>query len=305
MARCGKTGKIAVQASQHAVGSLGFQSQQIFLFPRIVLQVRELLVAIFTGTSQPTSPTRRQNGLSHSHLRSHPGKVSSFSHLLERYMHPSLCPRLRRTRGGFALAGSFWTILILLLAVLSILVLPFRFALVWRRRRKSRGSRARRVVVIGLDGLDPGLTERWMGEGRLPNLQKLAEQGVFERLGTTLPAITPAAWSSFATGTDASRHNIFDFITRDPQTYQPVLSSARVIPARRNLKVGPIASRCRRRACATSSAASRSGSCWERRTFSAPSCGCRLLFHRSRSTAICCLACVCRICAERRESSPA
>jgi len=140
---------------------------------------------------------------------------------------------------GFALAGSFWTILILLLAVLSMLVLPFRFALVWYRRRKSRGSRARRVVVIGLDGLDPGLTQRWMGEGRLPNLQKLADQGVFKRLGTTLPAITPAAWSSFATGTDPSRHNIFDFITRDPQTYQPVLSSARVTPARRSLKVGP------------------------------------------------------------------
>lgn len=140
---------------------------------------------------------------------------------------------------GFALAGSFWTILILLLAVLSMLVLPFRFALVWHRRRKSRGSRARRVVVIGLDGLDPGLTECWMGEGRLPNLQKLADQGVFKRLGTTLPAITPAAWSSFATGTDASRHNIFDFITRDPQTYRPVLSSARVTPARRSLKVGP------------------------------------------------------------------
>ena len=140
---------------------------------------------------------------------------------------------------GFALAGSFWTTLILLLAVLSILVLPFRFALVSWRRRKSRGSRARRVVVIGLDGLDPGLTERWMGEGRLPNLQKLAEQGVFKRLGTTLPAITPAAWSSFATGTDASRHNIFDFITRDSMTYQPVLSSARVTPARRSLRIGP------------------------------------------------------------------
>lgn len=140
---------------------------------------------------------------------------------------------------GFALAGSFWTILILLLAVLSMLVLPVRFVIVWWRRRQRSGSRARRVVVIGLDGLDPGLAERWMREGRLPNLQRLADQGTFKRLATTLPAITPAAWSSFATGTDASRHNIFDFITRDPQTYQPVLSSARVAPSRRNFRLGP------------------------------------------------------------------
>ena len=140
---------------------------------------------------------------------------------------------------GFALAGSFWTILILLLALLSILVLPVRFLISWWRRRGTRGRRARRVVVIGLDGLDPGLCDRWMAEGRLPHLQKLADDGVFKRLQTTLPAITPAAWSSFATGTDASRHNIFDFITRDPQTYQPVLSSARVIPPRRWLNLGP------------------------------------------------------------------
>lgn len=140
---------------------------------------------------------------------------------------------------GFALAGSFWTILILLLAALSMLVLPVRFVIVWWRRRQRSSARARRVVVVGLDGLDPGLAERWMREGRLPNLQRLADQGTFKRLATTLPAITPAAWSSFATGTDASRHNIFDFITRDPQSYQPVLSSARVMPARRSFRLGP------------------------------------------------------------------
>ena len=141
---------------------------------------------------------------------------------------------------GFALAGSFWTVLILLLAALSILILPVKFLYVWLRLRRTRGSRARRVVVIGLDGLDPELSARWMRDGRLPNLRRLAEEGTFKTLQTTLPAITPAAWSSFATGTDASWHNIFDFITRDPRTYQPVLSSARVTPPRRRLRLGPL-----------------------------------------------------------------
>ena len=141
---------------------------------------------------------------------------------------------------GFALAGGFWTLVILILALLSILVLPFRFLLIWLRRKKiAEKSRAERVVVIGLDGLDPQLAARWMEEGRLPALKKLAEQGTFRPLQTTLPAITPAAWSAFLTGVDASRHHIFDFISRDPHTYQPVLSSARISPPSRTQKHGP------------------------------------------------------------------
>ena len=140
---------------------------------------------------------------------------------------------------GIAIAGGFWTLLVVALAAAVLLLLPFRMLLAWLHRRRRPSSRARRVVVIGLDGLDPGLCARWMEEGRLANLGRLAEQGAFRPLGTTLPAITPAAWSSFATGTDASGHNIYDFITRDPRTYEPVLSSARVMPPRRSLKLGP------------------------------------------------------------------
>ena len=139
---------------------------------------------------------------------------------------------------GIAVAGGFWTLLVVALGAAVFLFLPFRILLTWLRRRRRPASRARRVVVIGLDGLDPGLCARWMEEGRLPNLGRLAAQGAFRPLGTTLPAITPAAWSSFATGTDASGHNIYDFITRDPRTYGPVLSSARVMPPRRGLKLG-------------------------------------------------------------------
>ena len=141
---------------------------------------------------------------------------------------------------GFVLASGFWTLAALVLAALAILVLPVRLLLGWRRGKKiaARAS-AERVVVIGLDGLDPQLVARWMEEGRLPAFKKLAEQGTFRPLQTTLPAITPAAWSAFATGVDASRHRIYDFITRDPHTYQPVLSSARISASRRSLGLGP------------------------------------------------------------------
>jgi predicted AlkP superfamily phosphohydrolase/phosphomutase len=60
-----------------------------------------------------------------------------------------------------------------------------------------------------------------LGRGELPNLAKIRQSGSYSRLKTTYPAQTPVAWSSFATGTNPGGHGIFDFISRDPQTYQP------------------------------------------------------------------------------------
>ncbi len=70
-------------------------------------------------------------------------------------------------------------------------------------------------MIVGLDGLDPTLTERWMAEGHLPNLKLVEEQGSFSRLRTTYPSISPVAWSSFMTGVDPARHNVFDFLNRN------------------------------------------------------------------------------------------
>jgi predicted AlkP superfamily phosphohydrolase/phosphomutase len=78
-----------------------------------------------------------------------------------------------------------------------------------------------------------------MREGRLPHFVKLAESGTFRKLGTTYPAISPVAWSSFATGTHPSRHAIFDFLDRDLRSYVPILSSSIVGPPKRSWKLGP------------------------------------------------------------------
>jgi len=78
-----------------------------------------------------------------------------------------------------------------------------------------------RVFVMGFDGMDPTLARRWMDEGKLPHLKKLAETGVFSVLGSTQPSESPTAWSSFATGVNPGKHNIYDFLVRDFQTYLP------------------------------------------------------------------------------------
>ena len=143
---------------------------------------------------------------------------------------------------GFAFLGSFLTLLSsFVMSLVSLLLWPLRMAWrVIRRRQGFRNARVRRVIFLGLDGLDPRLTEKYLAEGKLPNLAKLRAQGSYHRLRTTFPALSPVAWSTFATGVNPARHNIFDFLNRSLKTYVPELSSARVHPPRRVLRLGPL-----------------------------------------------------------------
>jgi predicted AlkP superfamily phosphohydrolase/phosphomutase len=80
---------------------------------------------------------------------------------------------------------------------------------------------ARKLVILGFDGADAKLTERWMDEGKLPHLAELRRQGTFAPLLSTIPSQTPVSWSTFSTGLNPGRHGIFDFLKRDPLTYHP------------------------------------------------------------------------------------
>ena len=80
------------------------------------------------------------------------------------------------------------------------------------------------VVVLGFDGADPDLLAQWMKEGKLPNLQKLADSGSFKPLGTTNPPESPVAWATFATGLNPGSTGIFDFLKRNPKSYLPELA---------------------------------------------------------------------------------
>jgi predicted AlkP superfamily phosphohydrolase/phosphomutase len=141
---------------------------------------------------------------------------------------------------GFALAGSLLAVFAALFsAVLLLLTWPVR--LLWRTAFGWRAlfrSRFKRVVVLGLDGLDHSLTRRMLAEGKLPHLEELSKQGCFAPLGTTLPSISPVAWSSFQTGTNPGKHNIYDFLSPDPDSYQPKLSSVEIRPPKRSIRLG-------------------------------------------------------------------
>ena len=141
---------------------------------------------------------------------------------------------------GFAFLSSFFIIFITFVtAIFYFISWPLRFAFkALRIRKKKYKSEIKQVVVVGLDGMDPKLANKFMEEGKLPTFQKLKDEGTFLPLASSNPPISPVAWSSFMTGVDPSYHNIFDFFTRNPRTYLPVLSSAEIGKASKTIPIG-------------------------------------------------------------------
>lgn len=141
---------------------------------------------------------------------------------------------------GFAFLSSFLVLIVtFFLAIFTFLSWPFRFFFHLIRGQKAyKKSLIDRLVIVGLDGMDPVLAEKFMAEGKLPNFSELRKTGCYAPLETTIPSISPVAWSSFMTGCHPAKHNIFDFLSRDPKTYLPELSSARIGKPKKVLSLG-------------------------------------------------------------------
>ena len=63
------------------------------------------------------------------------------------------------------------------------------------RGRVSR-SGGKKVIVIGIDGMDPVLSASMMKQGLLPNLARLSATGGFSTQGTSIPPQSPVAWAN-------------------------------------------------------------------------------------------------------------
>jgi len=77
----------------------------------------------------------------------------------------------------------------------------------------------KRLVVIGLDGATFELIRPMVERGRLPCIAELLSRGWSAPLLSTVPPITPPAWSSFATGAPPEEHGVFGFNYPDPNDY--------------------------------------------------------------------------------------
>lgn len=98
-------------------------------------------------------------------------------------------------------------------------------------------ERAGRVVVLGLDGVDPGFVAQLVEQGKLPHFAELARGGASGPLRSQHPLLSPVIWTTIATGRPAVDHGITHFVIENPETGRelPVTSRMRQTPALWNL----------------------------------------------------------------------
>ncbi|HNX96354.1 MAG TPA: alkaline phosphatase family protein, partial [Candidatus Aminicenantes bacterium] len=103
---------------------------------------------------------------------------------------------------------------------------------------RSSRSGAKKMLVLGFDGMDPTVVRRLIGSGDLPNMKRLADTGTFTMMRSTIPPQSPVAWGSFIAGADPGVTGIFDFLHRDPKTYTPLFAQSTTLPGGWNVDLG-------------------------------------------------------------------
>ena len=94
-----------------------------------------------------------------------------------------------------------------------------------------------RVILLGIDGLDPLTIDLLLSEGELPNFARLRQGGAYGRLISQKPMLSPILWTTIATGKGPEDHGIGHFVAIHPETGEqtPVTSRMRRVKALWNL----------------------------------------------------------------------
>jgi predicted AlkP superfamily phosphohydrolase/phosphomutase len=87
---------------------------------------------------------------------------------------------------------------------------------------------SRSTLLIGLDGATFDILDPLMADGVMPVLQQLIGSGVRATLRSTVPALTPPAWTSLVSGRGPGAHGIFDFFRKET----PAGASVRFLTSR-------------------------------------------------------------------------
>ncbi|MEA2692035.1 MAG: hypothetical protein QOJ16_1422, partial [Acidobacteriota bacterium] len=93
-----------------------------------------------------------------------------------------------------------------------------------------------RVLVLGLDGLDPRAVDLLVSEGKLPNFARLKREGTAGTLQSRQPLLSPVVWTTVATGKLPEQHGIGHFVSLDPSGREiPVTCTMRRVKALWNI----------------------------------------------------------------------
>lgn len=87
-----------------------------------------------------------------------------------------------------------------------------------------RTPTVRKVAIIGIDGMDWGVADPLMSEGRLPNIEALVRRGTKADLRSVGPVMkSPIIWTTIATGKGKDKHGITDYVA--PGKNSPLFTS--------------------------------------------------------------------------------
>ncbi len=95
------------------------------------------------------------------------------------------------------------------------------------------GAPQPRVIVLGIDGLDPATIDLMMAEGQLPSFARLRTDGSYGLLRAAPPLLSPVLWTTIATGKGPTEHGIGHFVAvkRSDGAELPVTSAMRKVKA--------------------------------------------------------------------------
>ena len=80
----------------------------------------------------------------------------------------------------------------------------------------------RRIFLLGLDGGSWNAFDHLFAQGLMPRFAELCANGAHGTLTSTVPPITPCAWTSLMTGTNPGKHGVYAFHRkRDDNSYFP------------------------------------------------------------------------------------
>ena len=90
----------------------------------------------------------------------------------------------------------------------------------------KREALSEHILVLGIDGMDPRLTKKFIDEGKMPNTKRLVERGACRKdlvLSGGVPTITPPMWTTLATGSNPGTHGITCFWNPSPERIDEVV----------------------------------------------------------------------------------
>ena len=90
----------------------------------------------------------------------------------------------------------------------------------------ARQAMTKKIMVLGVDGMDARITKHLMDEGKMPNVKKFVDRGSCREdlhLLGAIPTITPPCWTTLATGAYPGTHGITCYWRQSPESLDAVV----------------------------------------------------------------------------------